>query len=168
MASVATLPILETMGSVVEITLTFVYIHFFASGIQLNCRKFVCLHIQNVQHIGKIGRHIKFAGSKHHFSRAVTQQGNTATQSVQEVQVVFQSRLVGIGQQFLQHGLVVNHADIMRSRMRYIKFFLVAGDAPDAGSAPFRFVNDNRPQKGLLFHVYHTEGAGVHPSLVQL
>ena len=168
MAAITTLPILEAVRSIVEVAFTLVFSRFFTFGIQFDRRHFVRIDIHDVQDIGKVSRDNQLVTVQDHIARTVPLQRDTFAEAIQESQVVVQHRLIGIVQEFLQHRLMVNHADLVRSRMRDENRLVVAGNAPDTGRPPFGFIHDDGSQELLLVDIDHAESTRVHPSLLQL
>ena len=63
---------------------------------------------------------------------------------------------------------MVNHADLVRSRMGDENRLVVAGNAPDTGRTPFGFIHDDGSQELLLVDIDHAESTRVHPTLLKL
>ena len=168
MAAKTTLPILEAVRSIVEVAFTLVFSRFFTFGIQFDRRHFVRIDIHDVQDIGKVSRDNQLVTVQDHIARTVPLQRDTFAEAIQESQVVVQHRLIGIVQEFLQHRLMVNHADLVRSRMGDENRLVVAGNAPDTGRTAVGFIHDDGSQELLLGDFDHADSSRVHPSLLQL
>ena len=63
---------------------------------------------------------------------------------------------------------MVDHADLVCSRMGDEDRLFVTGNTPDTGRTPFGLIHDDGSQELLLVDIDHTESARVHPSLLQL
>jgi len=145
MTSITGLPILKTKSSVIEDTFAFLSHRLLSARIQSHFTQLFGIQIIPIQIIGKKHRDDHFLIPYDKITGAIPFQGYSFPDTIQKVQIVIQSHLIGISFELFDQFGVIDHADLMSTRMADNEIPRSTLHSPHAGGSPFGFIQQNSP-----------------------